>query len=381
MSSIATIGPKSDRKYRARWRTPDGKSRSRTFDRKIDAEQFLTTVESSKLTGAYVDRSAGLTTLTEYFDQWLPTRRTKKGELLRPKTAALYRHLYDLHIGPTLGRSKLRDITPVKVRHWHGSLPGQTLPAKCYRLLRAMLNTAVDDEVIARNPCKIDNGGVEYSPERPLPTGDEVWALADAVGDRWRALVLMSSFGGLRWGELVGLQRRDINLDAGTVRVDRQVVEVNSKLVEGPPKTAAGVRTVSLPMVLIPELRAHLAQFTAADASSRVFVGPKGSTPRAPHFGDIWRKARKTVGRDDLHFHDCRHFANTLAAAAGASTKELMARLGHASPAAALRYQHATLERDRVIAERMSEMISSAAVSDPCHGVSDLRPLRALPGH
>jgi integrase len=347
-------------RYRARWRTPSGASRSRTFPRKIDAEQHLTTVEGSKLSGGYVDHTAGAVTLDAFTSRWLEVRRTSSGQPLRPKTVALYRHLYGRHIAPTFGLVRIRDIAPTDVREWHGRLVGETVPAKAYRLLRAVLNTAVDDGLIVRNPCRISGAGVERSPERPVPTGDEVWALADAIGERWRTLVLTSAFAGLRWGELMGLQRADIDLDAATIRVERQVLEVGSEQIEGPPKTEAGRRTVALPMVLVPELRAHLEQFVGPEPTARVFIGPKGATPRSTNFGAIWRRVRVEVGRDDLHFHDLRHFANTLAAAAGASTKELMLRLGHASPAAALRYQHATQDRDRAIADRMDAMIDTA---------------------
>jgi integrase len=346
-------------KYRARWRTPAGQSRSRTFGRLVEAEQWLTTVESSKLAGAYVERSAGAITLDEWFTEWVQNRRTSGGQPLRPKTVALYRHLYKRHIAPKFGAYRIRDIAPSDVRTWHGRIQGATVPAKSYRLLRAMLNTAVVDDIITRNPCRLKGAGVERSPERPIPSGDEVWALADSVGVRWRALVLTSAFAGLRWGELVGLERGDINLEDATITVERQVVEVGSEQQVGPPKTEAGRRTIAMPMVLAPEIRDHLDRFTGPDPISRVFVGVKGSTPRSSHFGNTFRAARAMIGREDLHFHDLRHFANTLAASAGASTKELMVRLGHSSPAAALRYQHATRERDRSIADRMDDMIRS----------------------
>ena len=99
-------------------------------------------------------------------------------------------------------------------------------------------------------------------------TGDEVWALADAVGDRWRTLVLTSAFAGLRWGELVGLQRGDIDLDTATATVERQIVEVGSRQIVGPPQTDVGLGTVALPMVLVPELRTHLEQFVGDDSTA-----------------------------------------------------------------------------------------------------------------
>ncbi|MAT04931.1 MAG: site-specific integrase [Acidimicrobiaceae bacterium] len=354
-------------RYRVRWRTPAGKARSRTFTRAGDARQWLTHVEGSKLVGGYVDRRDGAILLGEWFDHWISTRRTSSGQLLRPKTVALYRHTFDKHIRPELGAMAIRDIAPSDVRSWHAGLPGATVPAKAYRLLRAVLNTAVDDELIVRNPCRVQNAGVERSPERPVPSGDEVWQLADLVDDRWRALVLTSAFCGLRWGELMGLQRGDVDLGAATVRVERQVIEVDGEQVEGPPKTDAGRRTVAMPLPLVPELRRHLETYTAPDPAARVFVGVKGTTPRATNFGTHWRAVRAKIGRNDLHFHDLRHFSNTLAASTGASTKELMARMGHSSPAAALRYQHATAERDRAIADRMSELLGERRTEQPRH--------------
>jgi len=140
-------------------------------------------------------------------------------------------------------------------------------------------------------------------------------------------------------------------------------------------------------MVLVPELREHLERFTAPEPTARVFVGAKGATPRSSNFGAIWRRVRVEVGRDDLHFHDLRHFSNTLAASTGASTRELMARMGHSSPAAALRYQHATRERDRAIADRMNELLgggrdteTGSRVSDPCRGPVSVVELRDVSG-
>lgn len=347
-------------RYRARWRTPDGSQRSRTFARKGDAATWLVDVEKSLMTGAYVERSAGTVTVKEWADRWIATRKGHDGAPLRPRTRELYNQLLETHIVPGLGTVKIRDVSPSMVRSWHANLPGSTAPAKAYRLLRAMMATAVDDEVLARNPCKVAGAGVERAPERPLPTGDEVWKLAAAIPDRFRALVLTSAFVGLRWGELVGLRRGDIDLEERVIHVDHQFVETGGTIVSGPPKTAAGVRTVAVPPVIVPELRWHLGEHVDAELDALVFLGAKGARLRRSNFNTKWSAAREAIGRPELHFHDLRHYSNTLAASAGASTRELMSRLGHSSPAAALRYQHATAERDRVIADRMDDLITGA---------------------
>jgi len=359
VSSIDVIGPdgrrlpagsrtpKKGARYRARWRTPQGASRTKTFDRKVDAERFLVSQEHAKASGTYVDRSAGEITVLAYADSWIDTRRTRTGQPLGDRTRELYEQILRTHIAPGLGTVRIRDVRPEQVRAWHARLKGSTAPAKAYRLLRAIMTTAVDDELIGRNPCKVENGGVERAPERPVPSRDEVWALAEAIEPNYRALVLTAAFASLRWSELTALRVADVDLEQRTVAVRRE-----SR------KSDAAYRTVALPPVLVPELRAHL---VGASADARVFVGPKGGVPERSNFHAIWDRARVAVGREDLHLHDLRHFGATLAAQAGATTKELMARLGHASPAAALRYQHATAERDQALAERMDALLAPSA--------------------
>ncbi len=122
---------------------------------------------------------------------------------------------------------------------------------------------------------------------------------------------------------------------------------------------------VSIPQEIIPELRHHLDQFAEPGENGRVFVGPKGAWLRRSGFRRIWNKVRADVGLPDLHFHDLRHVGNTLAAASGASLKELMVRMGHASPRAALIYQHATQDRDKVIAEALGQALKAAREGKP----------------
>ncbi|MFF5182057.1 tyrosine-type recombinase/integrase [Micromonospora sp. NPDC000316] len=232
---------------------------------------------------------------------------------------------------------------------------------KAYALLRAILNTAVrEDEILRQNPCRIKGYDQYHTPERPTATIAQVYALADAMPARFSALVVVAALSGLRWGELVALRRRDIDLDAGTVRVTRKLAALRSHLEFGPPKSAAGVRVVALPAAAVETLRAHLAEFTAPDADALVFTGDKGALLRSGNFGRAvkWPRTVAALGLPGFHFHDLRHTGNTLAAASGASTRELMQRMGHASMRAALIYQHATSERDREIASAMDRRIA-----------------------
>lgn len=195
-----------------------------------------------------------------------------------------------------------------------------------------MLNTATDDEVIVRNPCRIKGAGVEATPERPVITLAQVLALAAAMPPRYRALVLLAVFASMRWGELIGLRRVDLDLESASVSIERSAVEVGKRIVIKTPKTSAGIRSVALPVWLVPELLHHLDTFAEAGPDGRVFLGPYGATPFRRNFATIWKRARGAAGVPaDLHFHDLRHAGNHFAAASGASTRELMGRMGHAS--------------------------------------------------
>lgn len=154
-----------------------------------------------------------------------------------------------------------------------------------YWLLKAVLNTAVDDELIRRNPCRIKGAGTERSPERPTVTIEQVYAIAGGVRPWFKALVLLAAFTGLRWGELIALRRRHLDLDGdGVVKVRGSVAEVDGKFIEGPTKSEAGRRDVAIPEVIVPELRAHLDEHAQAGDDGRVFVGPTGAIPRRTNF-------------------------------------------------------------------------------------------------
>jgi integrase len=349
-----------------------------TFKTKAEAEVAFAAALSDQQRGAWVAPDDARMTLAEYAPQWLISRLTSRGEPLRPRVRELYDGYLRLHILPTLGPVPLGRLTTATVRRWHAELsangPGPSTVAKCYRLLRAILNTAVEDRHIAANPCAIKGAGVEPCDERVIPTIGQVFALADAVAPRYRAFVLLAAFGGLRRGELLGLTRRDFDLLHRTVevRLQRQESKRGTALV-GPPKTAAGRRSLTLPAELVPVVEDHLARWVADAPTALVFVGEHGRPVRPGVWQKEWDRARRSLGLDHVHLHDLRHVAGTLAAATGAGTKEIMRRLGHATQAAALRYQHATDERDRALADGIDRLIQAAA-ADP---VAREVPLRA----
>jgi len=347
-------------RWQARYPGPDGRDRPApdTFATRGEAERWLSALETDLGRGQWVDPSAGKTTVEQWARLWLTNRPD-----LKVRTRELYDWLLGKYIVPPLGEVALGKLTPSLIRSWHAEISrvGSPTPVRqSYSLLRAMLATAVVDEVILRNPCVIKGAGVSRAAERPVATIPDVLALAEAVPARYRAFILTATWSSARWGELVALTRDRLDLLHGTIRIDRQFVELRGcRLVSDTPKSEAGVRTVNLPPHLIPELEHHLATYAPADCPY-VFPNSKGEPIKRSSFRSVWLRARAEAGLPDLRFHDLRHTGNTLAATTGASTRELMARMGHSTMRAALIYQHATKDRDAAIASALSDMAASA---------------------
>lgn len=388
-----------------RWRVVykvNGSTRSKGgFTTKAAAQHWQRHTLVSLDKGEHVDVSRGRTTFGHYVDGWL--ERLDSDPSIRGNTYAMYEYLLRVHVLPTFGGTQFRNLTTPAVRAWHAEMKskpantatgrlGQATVAKAYRLLKRILNEAVEDGYLNRNPCQIKKAATEpkydLSYEEP-PSPQQVVALADAVGAKhpqYRALVLLAGFGGLRWGEVVALKRRHVDLVAGTVKIREQATEVNGCQLEvGPPKTDAGRRTVYLNSAVVAALRDHMAAHVRPDPDALLFtaprpVGAKAQNPdpnrylRHANFRRrVWKPATEAVGCPGVRFHDLRHAAATLAAMTGTSTKNLMARMGHASQAAALRYQHATQDQQKEIAARLDALLAADAEAT---GTDNVIPLR-----
>jgi integrase len=174
-------------------------------------------------------------------------------------------------------------------------------------------------------------------------------------------LILLAGFSGLRLGELRALRRQDVDVEAGTLRVEASIAELqDGTLVRKSVKTAAGRRTVTIPDAIVDHVRRHLDSYLGQGNDDPLFTSPTGAPFRASNFSRYWNEARIRTGLEDLHLHDLRHTSNTLAALSGASVRELMGRMGHASQRAAVRYQHLA-RSDHSIADAMSLLIQAAS--------------------
>ena len=352
-------------RFKASYLDPNNKSvrhySDGSFPTKDAAREWLTTIEADIIRKTWKapgdsPNVEGIT-LREYALDWLRSRRSD----LKPRTLDLYASQLDKFILPHLGDAAVTSLRPLGIKAWYvlvGTLTGLTARAQSYRLLRAILNEALRDEVITTNPCVIRGGGQDKHPERKPLAVNEIAPLAEGMPARYRFLVYAAAWSGLREGELLALRRQDVVADGDRVElnVTRNVQKVGREWLVDTPKTAAGTRVVCLPPHLVPMLEEHMSNHVGAGPDSLVFGTSTGGFLAKSNLARMFKRAKDAIGRPDLHFHDLRHTAATLATRAGATTKEVMARIGHASPAAANIYQHAERSRDVEIADLLSAM-------------------------
>jgi integrase len=334
-----------------------------TFDTRGYAERYLSRVDADIQSGRWVSPEAAKTVrppngFRAYAAAWLA------GRDLADRTRDDYAQILRDHIGPRFGGDPVPAITPAAVREWHAKLKdstGPTMRAHAYSLLRTIMNTAVADEVIAANPCRVRGGGSARRVKKIRPaTLPELEALVKALPGRYRLMALLACWCGLRFGELAELRRADIDARNGIVHVRRGVVRINGgRKVKGP-KSEAGKRDVAIPPHLIPAVKDHLRDHVKASRDALLFPAAHGGHLAPATLYRVYYPAREAAGRPDLRFHDLRHTGAVLAAATGATLAELMARLGHSTAGAALRYQHAAEDRDKVIAAALSELAAGS---------------------
>jgi integrase len=262
-------------RWQARWRDPVGHERVRTFRLKADAERWLTHVEDSKYAGTYLDPALGRVSFGRYLHDSLAAAMD-----LRPTTRALYETEARLYVLPALGSMPVSAIRPQDVRALLAGLleqgKGLQTVQVVRRLVSRVLAQAVDDGLIAANPAtRISLPSPERKPIRILSV-EEVERLADSIDDRYRAAVMLGAYAGLRFGEVVALDRSALRLLERRIDVTQGASEVRGHVSIGPVKTAQGRRSIMIPSFLADELAVHLER---AGGSELVFPAPSGEGP------------------------------------------------------------------------------------------------------
>jgi integrase len=338
---VASIDRRPNGKWRARWREyPGGPQRARHFDRKIDAERFLTSVEHRLLSGSYVPPAAGRMRIEDYAAEWTARRRSG----WREATAQRYERELRLHILPRLGDWPLAAVRREHVERWAGELrlkPSSV--AAVAQTLSALFASAVEDGRLASNPV---SGArlpqVDRPPLVPL-TGDQVRAFAAGAPEHIRAAVLVAAGTGLRQGELFGLAVDRVDFLRRELRVDQQLwTPRKGPAVLAPPKTQNSYRTIAISPVVADGLSAHLAAF-GARADGLVFHTPPGGMVVRALASSYARRAGLASGLGKLvevegrgrqryvgpGWHDLRHHHASVLLSKGVSPALVAERLGH----------------------------------------------------
>lgn len=345
------------RRWRARYLTPDGDERSRSFDRKLDAERFLTKVENSKNEGTYRDPDAGRVTLRKYAAGWVqgyPADSTR-GEKIRRQL--------ENHILPKLGGHTLAELErrPSMVQQFLTGLPmGPAGASQIAITLSTILNAAADDQLISRNPCKVQSVKLPRQPKRKVVpwTPEQVLEIRAGLPGRWQAVADCGSGLGMRQGEIFGLGVDAVDFLRRTVHVRMQVKRVGGRAWFALPK-GGKERDVPLPEHVSLALAAHLEQFTPAEVTlpwnepanprkhgkpvtaALLFTKDGGPLNHSTFYTGAWRPARNAAGIAEGSLHQLRHLYASALLAGGVDIRALSEYLGHHDPAFTLRiYAH-----------------------------------------
>lgn len=281
---------------------------------------------------------------------------------LRPATRRDYDSLLANHIVPALGTMPVEELTKRDVRQWWNTLD-PTKPrarSKAFQLLHNVMAGAVESELVDSNPVALPSRTKVRTKRakniEPL-TVAQVADLARAMPARLRMAVLLGCWCALRYGELSELRRQDVDLKAGVLKVSRGVVKVKGGYLVGDTKTDAGVRRVHVPPALLPELKTHLDTYVDAGPEALLFPAPNGGHLHSSSFARLFQKAAAAAGRPDATPHTLRHTGASLATSVGATTADVMARLGHATPGMAMHYQHSLDGADARVAQGLSRIL------------------------
>jgi len=332
-----------------------------TYDSKMDAEAWLASerrlIEMNVWTppAERVRKSTqSAITVEAYTKRWLAERD------LTDSTRDLYTGHAERRIYPTLGDVPVVGLSTALVRTWWASQGSKYPTARrhAYSVLRAVCNTAVEDKLLPENPCRIEQ---KAAPERDVEalTVEELDTVASKVHEHYRIAVYILAWTSLRFGELIELRRKDIEDDGETMklRVRRGAARVGNTVVVGSTKTVRSKRPVTVPPHVAAMIRIH---DYGKRPDSLVVTTTHGNRLSKSAFTRSLKNGYRAIQRPELRIHDLRAVGATYAAQAGATTKELMARLGHTTPRMAMKYQLASEARDEALAVAMSNMAVNA---------------------
>jgi integrase len=363
------VGKDGGKAYLARYYDPTGHPRSKAFTRKLDAQRWITEQEYKLDRGEWIDPKQGTTLYEDWARAWL-ARQARK---VTAKTYAGYESLLRSRVLPVFGTSQLRWITQDTVQEWIDAMADEGLSSarirQGHQVLSASLEKAVNDGLIAKNPCaKVELPPVQKRRQLFLTAG-QLAALVDSA-ERQSAgagvLVLTLGYSGLRWGEATALQPQHLDTGRRRIRVVQAWSDVNGELILGSPKTHE-TRTVIVPSFVADRLEAYLDAEFGGRVLEWVFPAPNGGPLRSSNFRkNVWLPAVQAAPGvpDDLLIHDLRDTAASLAISSGAPIKAVQRMLGHASAAMTLDTYGSLYEDDlEELADRIGDKFGAVAAT------------------
>jgi integrase len=347
----------------ARYRDPERVERSQVFERQQDAEDFLEGIEAAKDRGEFVNPRVGREMLASVYS------RFSEDIDLAPTTSSKWATVWRLHVEPRLGATPVSKITKNAVIGTRDAPSSPWQGNEALKLVKRLLYFAVDDGILNRNvAARVKPRDVKRRPIEILEP-DELNAVLDHLGDRWRAMVLLDAFGSLRWSELVGLRRQDLDLEARAVTITQKITEVNGTFHVGRPKTQGSARTVDLPAMVIKPLAEYLLRYPPSP-DGLVFHGRGGNPVRRKVFRAAWTKG--ACRRED---HEARpsRMAPTLGRKSrlrgepGPETRQQEARPHTSIRMVDSSYVSLYEDASRAVADAIDELLSASGVHETDH--------------
>lgn len=315
---------KRGKKYLVRWREPDGTSASEAVPDRTTARRRKAEVEGDLLRGTYTSKERREQPFAAYAADVLASSLR-----LKDSTRYAYERILRKHLNPVLGQVPIGEVDEALVRRLFARLepPTAATQARVKQVLSRVLNQAFREGLLARNPIHAVDVAPVRRREITVLSPEEVEALAGAIDPRFRALVLLAAWGGLRVGELGALRPEDIDHYRSVVHVRQALSEAGGHITVGAPKTRGSKRTVAVPRFVMAELAKHQLAYPHPE---RVFTMPSGYWVTHQTLWPFWKAARDAVGVQ-ARFHDLRHTAVALAIRQGAHPKAIQSRMGHAT--------------------------------------------------
>jgi integrase len=363
--SSSSIAKRDNGKWRARYRDDAGREHARHFDRKVDAQRWLDEVTAAIVTGMYVAPAAGKVTLTQFHEQWAQRQVWEKNTTRAVSLSVR---------GATFADLPLAQVRRSHVEAWIKTMSASGLAAGTVKTrfnnVRAVLRAAVADRVIATDPTI----GVALPRERrkeaamTLPTAKQVAALLEGAPSRFRGAIGLAAFGGLRLGEIGGVQVGDVDFLRGVVSVTRQVQRLDGGGYEVRAPKYGSERQVYIPRELVELLAEHVAAHRPGDDPSRwLFASASGGALAQNSLDYLWRQTCKAAKVEGLTLHDLRHYYASGLIAAGCDVVTVQRALGHAKATTTLNtYAHLwpkAEDRTRKAAASMMAEVGAAADS------------------